>query len=140
MKTLDDIQQMSGQKVYDYLDTATDIPVHTGLVAQGDIMVIPEVMWECNGITVEDGHTQPVPPAGIIILSGMHSHVLVAEPTAATWTTTVTDRENLALGIIDVTATAYILHEEHGAVGLAPGRYCVRQSREQADVLRKVAD
>lgn len=141
MKTLEHIQEMSGRKVYDHLDTTADIHLGTGLVAQGDIMVIPETMWERNGIKASTKMVpQPVPAQGIVVLAGMHDHVLVAPTGDATWTAGVVDRENLALGTIDVTGEAYLLHQEHGAVGLAPGRYVVRASREQAAILRRVAD
>ena len=141
MKTLDDIQIMSGHKVLDYLDTAADIQLHTGLVAQGDIIVIPETMWERNGLQASTKMVaQPVPANGITVLAGLHNHILVSELDGATWTTGVVDRETLALGTITVNTEAFLLHEEHGAIGLAPGRYIVRASREQATIIRRVAD
>lgn len=141
MKTLDDIQTMSGRTVQDHLDMGADIPVLDGLVAQGDIIVIPESMWERNGLKASTKMVaQPVPAQGIVVLAGLHNHVLVAGDGAATWTTGTVDRESLALGVIGVATEAYLLHEEHGAVGLAAGRYVVRASREQAAILRRVAD
>lgn len=141
MKTLEHITEMSGRKVYDHLDTSADIPLGGDLIAQGDIMIIPETMWERNGLQAS---TKMVPrqvsAQGIVVLAGNHDHVLIAPSGAATWTTGVVDRESLALGTIDVKTEAFLLHQEHGAVGLAPGRYIVRASREQADIIRRVAD
>ena len=141
MKTLEHLKNYSGHQVQDHLDMSADIPLHRGLVAQGDIMIIPEEMWARNGLQASTKMpAQPIPASGIVILAGNHNHVLVAEPSAATWTTGVVDSKNLALGTIDVTTEAYILHEEHGATGLAAGRYIVRASREQATIIRRVAD
>lgn len=37
----------------------------------------------------------------------------------------------LALGILDTRVTAYLIHPEHGATGMAPGRYVIGRQRER---------
>ncbi len=141
MTTLTDLTKMTGRTVLDHLDAEADIPVTSELVAQGDVTIIPEAMWQRNGITVrDDTNWTDVPPRGVVVMAGMHDHVLVAETGAARWATTITDAEDLGLGVVDVGSEAHLLHEEHGGIGLAPGRYCLRASREQASIIRRVAD
>lgn len=141
MKTLSELTEMTGRTVLDHHDLAIDIPVATNLVAQGDVTIIPEPMWERNGITVDhDAVWEFVRPRGVVVMAGMHDHVLVAEAGAATWCRTLEDSEDLGLGIVDVVTEAYLLHEEHGGIGLGAGRYCLRASREQASIIRRVAD
>lgn len=141
MKTLSELTEMTGRTVLDHLDMAVDIPVTTNLVAQGDVTIIPEGMWERNGISVRHGADfEEVSPRGVTVMAGMHDHVLVAEAGAATWCRTLDDSEDLGLGIVDVATEAYLLHEEHGGIGLGAGRYCLRASREQASIIRRVAD
>ena len=41
------------------------------------------------------------------------------------------DLRGLALGILDTRVTAYLIHPEHGATGIAPGRYVIGRQREQ---------
>ncbi|MET4050650.1 hypothetical protein ABIB34_004436 [Rhodococcus sp. UYP5] len=43
----------------------------------------------------------------------------------------MSDTRRLALGILDNTVTAYLIHPEHGATGIAPGRYVIGRQRER---------
>ncbi len=141
MTTLTDLTEMTGRQVLDYLDLDAAIPTHDGLVAQGDITVIPEAMWQRCGIAfAPEGSWAEIKSQGVTVLAGMHDHVLVAAKSAAQWSTDVTDITDLAIGIVDVTTEAHLLHEEHGGIGLAPGKYALRASREQAAIIRRVAD
>ncbi len=71
-------------------------------------------------------------------------HSLVADDGACTWTGPVADPRGLALGIVEVTGVAYLIHPEHGATGIAPGRYVIGRQRERGTGLygaaRLVAD
>jgi hypothetical protein len=51
---------------------------------------------------------------------------------ACRWTDRVADPTGLALGMIENTAVACLIHPEHGGTGIAPGRYLVRRRRERA--------
>lgn len=115
-----------------------DIPVSTGLVAQGDVVFIPESIAAANGVKVADDGWAPVTER--VLVDGTHRHVLIAEKGVCRFTAKVTDSQGLAVGVIDAAAPVFIVHAEHGAVGLAPGRWVVRQTREQADEIRKVLD
>ena len=44
-----------------------------------------------------------------------------------TWTAGVWTSD---LGVLDVTGTAYLVHPEHAALGIGPGRYALRRQRE----------
>ncbi|WP_228034165.1 hypothetical protein [Streptomyces spongiae] len=78
---------------------------------------------------------QDVPAAGIELLrsaAGGNPHSLVADPGTCRWTENLNDPMNLALGMIETSAVAYLIHPEHGGTGIAPGRYAVRRQRERA--------
>jgi len=119
-----------------------EIPVLDGLQAQGDIMVIP--MREVRGdVTVGESGWTPVSQGGVEVLRGTamgNPHTLLGLPGGCEWTTDVRDTEDLALGVIRSTAVVYLAHREHGYLGIAPGEYAIRRQREQADIIRMVAD
>jgi hypothetical protein len=133
--TLADLTAWTGLYVLDHLEREVTIPVVAGLQAQGDLIVIPAEMLE----TVTESRYarwQPVPPSGIELLrsaAGGNPHALVADAGTCRWTTQVADLpERLALGIVEATAVAYLIHPEHGGTGLAPGRYVIRRQRERS--------
>lgn len=129
----------TGFDVLDHLDRDALIPVHGGLQAQGDLLFIPagEVGGEVR--VRRDATWVQVPAGGVELLRGSaggNAHTLLG----GSWTTDVVDGAGLALGVMDVSEPTYVAHVEHGYVGLLPGRYVVRRQREQADVVRLVAD
>lgn len=146
MMTLAELSDRTGLAVLDHLERQVAIPVLDGPQAQGDLLVIPLA-------TVEDAITIPwsarsldVPAQGIELLRGAaggNPHTLVADPGACRWRPDVWDLTDLALGVVEAAGTAYLLHPEHGATGLAPGAYVIRRQREhdpRARALRLVAD
>lgn len=133
--TLSELTAWTGLDVLDHLELEVTIPVVAGIQAQGDLIVIPASMLET--VTVSPyAHWQQVPPAGIELLrstAGGNPHTLVADAGGCRWTTEVRDfPARLALGIVETTAIAYLIHPEHGGTGLAPGQYVIRRQREQA--------
>ena len=142
MPTLQDLTQARGFAIDEHLEAEAEIPVNTGIQFQGDLAIIP--IGEVEGdISWQPSSLAPVGPAGVEVVrgeNGGHTHLLVADPGAATWTADVTDSAGLAIGVLDAAAPVHILHAEHGATGIAPGRYLLRRQREQADVQRLVAD
>lgn len=48
-------------------------------------------------------------------------------------TTAVIDRTRLAIAVFENTAPAYLIPPEHGASGVAPGRWLVRRQQERGD-------
>ncbi|WP_406516907.1 hypothetical protein [Streptomyces sp. NBC_00134] len=64
-----------------------------------------------------------VPAAGIELLrsaAGGNPHTLVADEGACHWTDRVVDPTGLALGMIENTAVACLIHPEHGGTASPP--------------------
>ena len=136
ISTLADLVDRHGVDVDDHLDRADIVPVLTGLQCQGDLIVVPQRKGKSAGQSV------PVPPAGIPVIrgeSGGNTHLLLADGDI-TWTETARAGQNIGVVDIPAGATAWLAHEEHGYVGIAPGSYVLRRQREQADEIRMVAD
>lgn len=115
-----------------------DIPVSTGLVAQGDVVFVPEEMAAANGVKV--GGADWVEVTERVLVEGTHRHVLIAEKGVCRFSVAAVDSVGLAVGVIDCDAPVFVVHAEHGAVGLAAGRWVVRRTREQAAEIRRVMD
>jgi hypothetical protein len=76
-----------------------------------------------------------VPPSGVELLraaNGGNPHTLVGEHFTCQWNPWVWDGTNLAIGMLRNTRTAYLIHREHGATGIAPGTWVVRRQRERS--------
>jgi hypothetical protein len=130
--TLSDLTALTGLDVFDYLDTEMSIPVVDGLQAQGDLIVVPAVILP---MVVPDPDARPdaVPQSGIELLrsaAGGNPHSLVSDDGYCRWTARVRDPRGLALGILDTRVVAYLIHPEHGATGIAPGRYVIGRQQE----------
>jgi hypothetical protein len=103
--------------------TDLDIPVLQGPQRQGDILVLPLTDDARRG----QHAPTPVPAEGIAVVrseSTGHAHTLIGE---GTWTVAVRSAD---LGVLHVTVTAYLVHPEHAALGIGPGRYLLRRQRE----------
>ncbi|MFE9645829.1 hypothetical protein ACFYO0_17340 [Streptomyces sp. NPDC006365] len=132
--TLAELTDLTGLDVLDHLERQVTIPVVDGLQAQGDLIVIPYAFIEHGVSTHEYTRWQDVPAAGIELLrsaAGGNPHSLVADPGTCRFTGDLRDPTGLALGMIDTSAVAYLIHPEHGGTGIAPGRYVVRRQRER---------
>ncbi|MEP9394252.1 hypothetical protein ABLE92_16585 [Gordonia sp. VNQ95] len=131
--TLTQLTARSGLDVLDHLDRYIAIPVTAGMQAQGDLIVIPfDVVADVVIVHLRARWTT-VPQAGIEVLrsgSGGNPHTLIADDDRCEWTTGHHDSEFLTLGVLDTRTTAYLIHPEHGASGIAPGRYVIRRQRE----------
>lgn len=129
--------------VFEQIEAELEIPVYSAVQFQGDLAFLPLPVVEIQVSPRMDAKWLPVPKAGVALLTGQggHTHRLVADPGSARWTTDVVDGSGQALGVIDVKEPAYVQHEEHGALGLAPGQWVVRRQVEWADQQRQlVAD
>lgn len=130
--TLSALTELSGLDVFDYLDKEVSIPVVDGLQAQGDLLVVPA---DVLPMVVPHSDSRPglVSRSGIELLrsaAGGNPHSLVADEGNCRWTTRVYDPRGLALGIVDTQVVAYLIHPEHGATGIAPGRYVIGRQQE----------
>jgi len=133
--TLAELTDLTGLDVLDHLERQVTIPVVDGLQAQGDLIVIPYAFVEHSVSTHAYTRWQDVPAAGIELLrsaAGGNPHSLVADPGTCRFAAGLHDPTRLALGVIDTTAVAYLIHPEHGGTGIAPGRYVVRRQRERS--------
>lgn len=132
MHTYDSLMTAHKVEVPEHLVAQAEVPVLRGMQRQGDLLLIPTRVAESGG--------KPVPAEGVAVVrgeAGGNTHLLVADGPVA-WL----PASGQTLGTVTVPegATAYLLHPEHGAQGIAPGSYTIRRQREQADAIRLVAD
>lgn len=117
-----------------HLEAQAEIPVLSGIQRQGDLIIIPMRPGADAG--------KPIPPEGVAVVRGVadgNTHLLVGDGDVR-WRGVTDTRQDLGTMTVAEGATAYLLHPEHGAQGFAPGTYLIRRQREQADVIRVVAD
>lgn len=132
--TLSTLTDRTGLDVFDYLDKEISVPVVNGSQAQGDLIVVPLAVLAGIVVTTERTRHETVPLSGIELLrsaAGGNPHSLVADGRGCTWSSPVHDVRRLALGILSNSETAYLIHPEHGATGIAPGRYVIGRQRER---------
>jgi hypothetical protein len=121
----------TGLDVLDHLEREVSVPVIDGLQAQGDLIVVPTHLIT----TVRKQRWAPwrdVPPSGVELVRGVagnNPHTLVADPGTCTFTTAAYDLLGLTIAIVANTAPAYLIHPEHGASGIAPGRWLIRRQQ-----------
>lgn len=130
--TLGELSARTGLDVLAHLEREVTIPVIDGIQAQGDLIVVPYALLADVGIPA-NARWQQVPPAGVELLrsaAGGNPHTLTADPGTCRWTTEMYDNQRLALGTLQTSAVAYLIHPEHGASGIAPGSYVIRRQRE----------
>jgi hypothetical protein len=131
--TLEDVTRLADAEVLEHLDRQVDVPVLAGPQPQGDIIVIPAAGQPA---------ATPVPAAGVAVVrgeNGGNTHLLIGDGPVC-WDAGRPGAQTLGRLTVQTTATAFLLHPEHGAAGVAPGTYVIRRQREQADEVRLVAD
>ena len=137
---LAELLDRTGLDVLDHLERHLTVPVIDGLQAQGDLIIIPWAML--NVVTFQSWtHWLPVPAGGVELVRGIagnNPHTLVADAGTCQWTTGMWDPLRLAVAVFENTATAYLVHPEHGASGVAPGRWLVRRQQERGAGFHKV--
>lgn len=123
-----------------HLQADAEIPILRGIQRQGDVIVIPMRAAKVAG-------QAPVPADGVPVVrgeAGGNTHLLVAgtPEIAILWASRQATAANPDLGTLTVPAggTAYLMHPEHGAQGIAPGDYILRRQVEAAEQARLVAD
>src|SRR5215470_4857539 len=133
MKRLADLTVETGLSVDPHLLMDLVIPVHDGIQAQGDLLVIPYAEVTGRVVAGDEAVWREVPPSGVELLRGAaggNPHTLVADPDSCLWTPDVEDADGLAIALIDAMAPVYLMHREHGGTGIVPGLYVVRRQRE----------
>lgn len=122
-----------------HLEADAEVPVLTGLQAQGDLLVIPAGKLP-KGVTPE-----PVTAAGVQVVAGEatgNTHWLHQgfDSPGVAWARV--DR-GLTIGYVVVPdgQSAMLVHtDEHGANGVGPGVYAIHGKQEMADQIRRVQD
>jgi hypothetical protein len=130
--TLEEVLAPHGVEIPEHLEAQAEIPICTGLMRQGDVLVRPTKPGEIAGL-------KPIPQEGIPVVrgeSGGNTHLLVG---GGQWKSITTDPAVMGSLVVENTP-AYLIHPEHGAQGIGPGQYTISRQREQADVERLVAD
>lgn len=140
--TLSTLTAMTGLDVFDYLDREVSVPVIDGMQAQGDLIVVPYPILAQTISFSPRTRTEDVPLSGVELLrsaAGGNPHSLVGDGDGCRWSTPVVDRRGLALGVLDADVVAYLIHPEHGATGIAPGRYVIGRQRERGTGLYRAS-
>lgn len=130
MHTYDSLMTAHAVQIPKHLEQQAEVPVLSGMQRQGDLIIIPA--------RIAAGEL--VGPAGVAVIrgeAGGNTHLLVADGKVHWQPTT---GQTLGHVVVEEGATAFLLHPEHGAQGIAPGSYAIRRQREQADEIRMVAD
>ncbi len=135
MQTYQEVMGAYEVEIPEHLAADAEIPVVSGLQMQGDVAIIPTRLGKGTRVVV--------PADGVAVVrgeAGGNTHLLVGE--GIEWQAASARAGLLELGIVNVPKgrVAYLLHPEHGAMGMAPGAYRIRRQREQADEIRRVAD
>ena len=135
MSTLADVIAWTGKDVLAHLDRQADVPVVSAQACQGDVSIL----------RVTTAPAADPMPAGVLVLPAVASpneHTLHPhgpcfwaphEPTAP---------GDVMLGTLTVPegSEAYLSHQEHGALIIAPGTYRVGRQRELRAEWAAVAD
>jgi hypothetical protein len=126
-----------GVTVPDHLIADAEVPVLTGPQAQGDLIIVPTDRSMVKLL--------PVPDEGVQVVFGEatgNSHFLHRGfDSPGVLYARVTDGQCLAIVAVPAGESAQLIHtDEHGANGIGPGLYEIREKREQADQIRRVTD
>lgn len=135
MATTTELVEMTGVQIVTEQDFDIEIPVCSGLMRQGDVLVRPAAVTA----------TTPVPPTGAPVVrgeSGGNTHAIYAADGPVYCDVRQSSVRDLRVAVLSVPegSTAYLGHPEHGYQGIAPGDYEIRRQREMAEEMRMVAD
>lgn len=126
------------------LIAAAEVPVLTAPQTQGDVGI-----WPVDPGRFDATKAATVPADGIAVVrgestTGANSHILDAYLGDVWWRAhTATQPGDVLLGVLQVPegSVAMLTHtDEHGSNGIGPGTYELTGKREQADIVRRVAD
>lgn len=135
---------LSNVSLPEHLEAEAEVPVLTRPQAQGDLMIVP-LGLAYDGTAPEWPQGDVVPMDGVQVVHGEatgNTHWLHAgfNSPGVSWHRA---GDGLVVGVVTVPSgqTAMLVHtDEHGANGIGPGRYEIRQKRELADEIRYVED
>lgn len=133
MPTLSDVMAPHGVEIPPHLAAQADVPLCTGLQRQGDVIVVPMREGRVAGL-------ETIPAEGVAVVrgeAGGNTHLLVG---TGSWAPHASAGAVQGTLVVPDGGGCYLIHPEHGATGMAPGTYLVSRQREQADVVRLIAD
>ena len=107
------------------LPANADVPLLRGAQRQGDVLVLP--VADQRERLAAPKEAAAIPAEGVVVVRGEadgDGHLLLGD---GTWSPSVTTSD---LGVVHVVTEAYLIHPEHGALGLAAGEYRLRRQRE----------
>ena len=127
----------------DELLADVEVPILTTGQFQGDVGIFNRAAVG----RAELEAMQQVPAKGIAVVrgettTGANSHILDAYDGPVFWQP-ADRRDDVTLGILHVPegSVAMLTHtDEHSSNGIGPGTYVITGQREQADIVRRVAD
>jgi hypothetical protein len=132
-----------GVTIPDHLIADAEVPVLTGIQAQGDLLIVPAAVDHYPAACVE---LSPVTDRGVQVVVGEatgNTHWLHRgfDSPGVMWGRVTGD--DLVLGVVSIPKgqSAELIHtDEHGANAMGPGVYVIRGKRELAEQIRRVAD
>ncbi len=133
-----------GVTIPDHLIADAEVPVLTGVQAQGDLIIVPAHLDDFKATVV----LESVPEKGIQVVVGEatgNTHWLHRgfESPGVRWARVTSSRDDLVLAVVSVPdgESAELIHtDEHGCNAMGPGDYVIRGKRELAEEIRRVAD
>lgn len=126
-----------GASVPEHLIADAEVPIISGVQAQGDLLIVPTAKMPDGAALVSD--------AGVQVVFGEatgNSHFLhrgFDSPDVMF----VRANDPLIVGYVSVPEgqSAQLIHtDEHGSNGIGPGVYAIHGKREMADQIRRVQD
>lgn len=132
-----------GVTIPDHLVADAEVPVLTGVQAQGDLIIVPAGLDDFDTAKVS---LTALPEKGIQVVIGEatgNTHWLHRgfESAGVQWARVT--NHSLVLGVVHVPEgeSAELIHtDEHGCNAIGPGDYVIRGKQELADQIRRVAD
>ena len=133
--TLAEVIARTGKDVLDYLDRSAEVPTVDKVAAQGDVSILR--------VTTKPA-TAPMPKVVVVVASEASSNTHTLHPDGPCFWDSHTPRGvgDIVLGTLTVPegSQAYLSHQEHGALIVAPGTYRVGRQRELRGEWAIVAD
>lgn len=127
-----------GVSIPDHLVADAEVPILTGLQAQGDLIIVPGALDSYRAGKVD---LAPVGDQGVQVVVGEatgNTHWLHRGFDSADVLWGRVSDDDLVIGVVFVPEgqSAELIHtDEHGANGIGPGTYVIRGKREQADAV-----
>jgi hypothetical protein len=127
-----------GATVPQHLVADAEVPVLTGMQAQGDLLIVP--------IDSTEASLGSVPAQGVQVVVGEatgnshHLHPGFDSP-GILFTRTADSGQQIAVLRVPQGQSAHLIHtDEHGANGIGPGLYAIHEKREMREQVSRVTD